>query len=205
MIYFSPCKLLCHRINSHTYTDASNHRWAGVYSNAHICSLILTYTNTYTGSFVALALFHSLRHTHTCWARRPDGITAWAVGLSHSGDLISHCFFSFTHPFSSLIFNNLQFHFFLLLPLWPFYLLSDCRLFVFADNSLQRSIVLRRLCNSQRAKLLLKALFDSRGIVEGQVRTSHSNAIKKGTNLSLAYIDQPCSNNKKHLFNLIFN
>lgn len=35
-------------------------------------------------------------------ARRPDGITAWAVGLSHSGDLISHGFLLLLRPSSSL-------------------------------------------------------------------------------------------------------
>lgn len=89
-------------------------------TKTHIHSLALTYTNTYTGSGLTLALFHSCKHTHTNsrtltrWARRPDGVTAWAVGLSHSGDLISHCFFSFTDPYSSLPSSHLPSFFFTL-------------------------------------------------------------------------------------------
>ncbi len=201
------------RTHKHTHTDcrhacmnlrANTDEQARTHTKTRICSLALTYTNTYTGSFLALALFHSLKHarthTHTRWARRPDGITAWAVGLSHSGDLISHCFFSFTGPFSSRSSSRLPpffsflsthprlgFTFFLFFSIWPFYLFSDCRSFHFANNTRQRSIVSSRLFSSQWGELFLKTLFDSKGAVEGQ-ELSHcdSGERKKITQLSWA-------------------
>lgn len=110
------------REKHHTHTDCRYAARATTDEQActqkHTYAALCLHTQTRIQGHLSLWCFFTHWNTHTCWTRRPDGITAWAVGLSHSGDLISHCFFSFTHPFSTLIFDNPRLHFL-------FFFLSD--------------------------------------------------------------------------------
>lgn len=185
---------------------ASKHRRAGVYSHKNTHMQPRAYIHKHIYGVISCSGALPLAQTHTRWARRPDGITAWAVGLSHSGDLISRCFFSFTGSFSSRSSSHLPPFFsflsthprlgftFSFLSIWPFYLFSDCRSFHFANNTRQRSIVLSRLFNPQWGKLFLKTLSDSKGAVEGQ-ELSHCDSGGKITQLSWAIT-------RKHTFTL---
>lgn len=126
---------------------ACKHRQAGVYSK-HTYAALRLHTQTHIRGHFSLWRSSTRSNTHTCRARRPDGITAWVVGLSHSGDLISHRFFSFTRPFplSFVFFCTLSSLSTLpclgftssVLSIWPFLLLSYCRLFHFANNTWQK-------------------------------------------------------------------
>lgn len=149
-----PCsRHTCTHTHTHSHWDcmhdcmhlqSNTDKQACTCTKTHIHSLALTYTNTYTGLSLTLALFHSCKHTHTNsrtltrWARRPDGVTAWAVGLSHSGDLISHCFFSFTDPYSSLPSSHLPSFFFTLSSMsthFTLFFLSRSPFILFSDFS----------------------------------------------------------------------
>lgn len=82
------------------------------------------YMHKHTQGHFSLWLSSTRPNTHTHMLRwRPDGITVWDVGLSHSGDFISLCFLSFTNHFCLFLPSNLltlffinkfstQFHFF---------------------------------------------------------------------------------------------
>lgn len=75
-----------------------------VLSQRHTCSLSHTHKHIYE-VILTLALLHRLKHTHTHpLSERPDGVTAWAVGLLDSLFLLLHQpFFFSSHlpPFSS--------------------------------------------------------------------------------------------------------
>lgn len=82
-----------------TYTHAGCRHDAWTCQQTQTSGRVLTQKHTYAASSLHtqthiwghFSLWHystrSDTHTHTRRARRPDGITAWAVGLSHSGGL----------------------------------------------------------------------------------------------------------------------
>lgn len=61
-------------------------------------AFLFLHTQTDTQVISQPALLRSLAR----WAWRPDGITVWALGPSHSGDLISLHFLFFTTTFTSI-------------------------------------------------------------------------------------------------------
>lgn len=169
------CRLLIHIRHTHTRRlqawcvdlPTNTDERPCSHTKTHICSLELTYTNTYMGSFLALALFHSFRHTHTHTHAERGGQMESQHGLLafHTPeDLISHRFFSFSGPsfFPSLIpltlFSAALSHLCqrVLASVSPSPLfLSDlficspiCRPFHSANNTWQRSIVSSRLFDS---------------------------------------------------------
>lgn len=100
----------CNQTQTNRHVHAQKHTFTALH--LHTQTHILGQVSRWHSS--TLANTHTNSRTLTRWARRPDGVTAWAVGLSHSGDLISHCFFSFTDPYSSLPSSHLPSFFFTL-------------------------------------------------------------------------------------------
>lgn len=70
---------------------ANKHRRAAVFSHKNTHMQPRAYIHKHIYGVISrsgtIPLVQTHTHTHTRRARRPDGITAWAVGLSHSGGL----------------------------------------------------------------------------------------------------------------------
>ena len=105
-----------HPHHTHTHTQAAGmirglaneHRRAAMFShkNTHMQPRAYIHKHVYgvisRSGTIPLVQTHTHTHTHTHRARRPDGITAWAVGLSHSGGLdFSPFLLLFPGPLSS--------------------------------------------------------------------------------------------------------
>lgn len=110
----------CNQTQTNRHVHAQKHTFTALHlhTQTHIRGQVSRWHSS------TLSNTHTHSRAHSRWARRPDGITAWAVGLSHSGNLISHCFFSFTDPYSSLPSSHLPSFFFTLSSLSTHFTLS---------------------------------------------------------------------------------